>query len=253
MLAAETWYEIVLPPVVTLAVFVAAAALLWLARGRLAELVSDLGIKNVSAFGIDLQFAERQTRVAYEHQQGKPPSREDLDDVRDAAQFLAPLAAQSRILWVDDNPGGNLAERALLLAWEVDVEAARSTDEAIRELEDLDPYFDLVVSDWRRKDEGDSEDEPAGVDLLKRMSGRFEQRVIFYHGIVPADELAKRRRLASEWGAVGTTASPGELLRWILLELARVAINNPRPEQRARRDWHAAQLDSPARVERQAG
>lgn len=240
MVAEQTWYEIVFPPLVTLFVIVAAAVLLWLARGQLGALIRDLGIRNVSAFGVDVGFVEDQTEAAYaDKPNSPPPSQEDLAGVRDASRFLAPLAAQSRVLWVDNKPGGNSVERSLLLAWEVDVQAARTTDEGIRELRDRGQSFDLVISDWRRP--GDSDDAPAGLELLKQMTDlELDQRVIFYHGIVEPDELADRRQRAKEAGAVGATGSPGELLRWTLVELARVAIDRPRPVQRARREWLAS-------------
>jgi len=234
MPAANTWYEIVLPPLVTLGVICLAAVLLWLVRGRLAEFVRQLGVQKVSAFGVDLQFVDYQTSAAYTKQGLGPPSEDDKAAIRDAARFLAPLAAQSRILWADDHPGGNTLERSSLLSWEIDVQAARTTDEALRELEDSSQRFDLVLSDWRRPDEGDN--PPAGLELLKRMrDAGLEQRVIFYHGAVTPEELAIRRRHASEAGAVGTTDSPGQLLRWTLVELARVAVDRPSPIQRQRR------------------
>lgn len=242
MFIADTWYEIVFPPLVTLAVVALAAVLLWLARGKLAEFVRELGIQKVSALGVDLQFVQHQTQVAYaDKKELPPPSQEDLTTVRDAARFLVPLVAQSRLLWVDDNPGGNSAERAILLAWEVDVQTARTTDEAIDELRDPEQTFDLVLSDWRRPEDSDS--SPAGLDLLERMSESdppLEERVIFYHGVVEASERTLRRRRARDACAVGATDNPAELLRWTLIELARVAIDRPRPVQLERRERGAS-------------
>jgi hypothetical protein len=48
--------------------------------------------------------------------------------------------------------------------------------------------------------------------------------------------LANRRCQALEAGAVGTTGSPGELIRWTLVELARVVLDNPSPIQGRRRE-----------------
>jgi CheY-like chemotaxis protein len=243
VLAADTWYDVVLAPLVTLAVVSLGAVLLWLARGKLAQFVGQLGLQKVSAFGVDLQFAERQATAAYVKQGLGPPSQDDKASIRDAVRFLAPLAAQTRILWVDNNPGGNTLERSTFLSWEVDVQAARTTDEGLRELADPAQRFDLVISDWRRPN--DSEAAPAGLQLLKRMrdSGR-QQPVIFYHGPVPTEELVSRRRDASGAGAVGTTGSPGELLRWTLLELARIALDGPNPIQRQRRE-HVSSAETP--------
>jgi hypothetical protein len=230
---AESWYEIVFPPLATLGVICLAAVLLWLARSKLAEMVSQVGLQKVSAFGVDLQFVEHQAEAAYAKQGLRPPSEDDRAAIRDAARFLAPLAAQSRVLWVDDEPGGNVLERMTLVAWEVDIQAERTTDEAMRELTDPRQRFDLVISDWRRP--GDSPETPAGLRLLEAMHDEgLEQRVIFYHGLVEQGELSERRRRARMACGVGATGSPGELLRWTLVELARVAVDRPRTQRERR-------------------
>ena len=232
---ADTWYDVLLSPFVTLAAICLGAVLLWLARGRLGELIGQLGIQRISAFGVDLQFAEQQTTAAYDKQGLEPPSEDDKAAVRDAVRFLAPLVAQTHILWIDDKPGNNVLERSTFLSWEVDVQAARTTDDGVRELRDAAQSYELVISDWSRPT--DREDvPPAAIELLTRMRELgLPQRVVIYHGVVPAAELAKRRQQALEAGAVGTTASPGELIRWTLVELARVALDNPSPIQRRRR------------------
>jgi CheY-like chemotaxis protein len=241
VIAAKSWYEIVLPPLTILVVVVVGVALLWLARARLGQLVSQIGLQRVSAFGVDVQFAERRAVEAYTQRKLGPPSSDERARIRDAVSSLAPLARQTRVLWVDDNPANNEVERATLVSWEVDVQAARSTKEAMRELEDKKLRFDLVISDWRRKEDGREEtaEPPAGLELMREMKTLDEARrprVIFYHGrIDDPDRLAKRRRRASEAGAVGTTGSPGELFRWTLLELARVALDSPTKYQRERR------------------
>jgi CheY-like chemotaxis protein len=237
--AAETWYEIVLPPIVTLGVIVLGFGLLWLFRGRLVQLVEQLNLQRVSAFGVDIQFAEQRTVAAYTKQELKPPSKAERTALRDGARFLGPLAAQSRVLWVDDKPANNELERSALLAFEVDVQSVRTTDEAIRELKDTRQRFDLLISDWHRPEPGDSLEHPAGVDFLRRVGELHlepKPRLIYYHGRVKPMELAARRDLAHKLGALGTTASPGELLRWSLLELARIAIDAPSPEQQERRE-----------------
>jgi CheY-like chemotaxis protein len=232
---ADTWYDIVLPPFVILAALCLGAVLLWLVRGKLAEFVGQLGVQKISAFGVDLQFVEQQTTKAYKKQKLAPPSQEDKAAVRDAVRLLAPLAAQKLILWVDDLPGNNVVERSTFLSWQVGVQTARTTDEGLRELEDKWQSFGLVISDWSRP--SDDGDLPAGLQLLERMR-ELERppRVIFYHGLVDAGELAQRRREANAAGAVGTTASPGELFRWTLLELARSALDSSNPTQREHRE-----------------
>ena len=101
--------------------------------------------------------------------------------MRDAVRWLSLLAAQTHILWVDDDPGHNTAERAMFLSWEIEVQTVRSTEEALRELGETTtqpapatgeaprtkPYFDLVILDWNRGTP--DEEEPAGLDLLQKM------------------------------------------------------------------------------------
>jgi CheY-like chemotaxis protein len=239
---ADTWYEIVLPPVVTLVVVAIGVVLLWLARSRFAQLVAELGVQRVSALGVDVEFTEQNAAEAYAKQGLGRPSEDDRATIRDAAQYLVPLVAQSRVLWVDDQPGGNEIERSTMLSWEVDVQAVRSTEDAVRELEDPRQRFDLIVSDWRRP--GDTDAQPAGPALAQRVASlrlKVRPRVIFYHGLVDAPELARRRHVADELRAVGATGSPGELFRWCLIELSRVALDSPRSAQRQRRHrWRRA-------------
>lgn len=234
--SAEAWYEIVLPPLMTLAVIVIGALLLWLARRPVAETLRQLGIRRVSALGVDVEFTEERATAAYEKQGLGPPSEADRAALRDAVTHLVPLVAQSHVLWVDDLPSNNLLERSTMLSWEVDVQAVRSTDEALRELEDPGLCFDLIVSDWRRP--GDDDDKPAGPELVKALRELGldpEPSILFYHGFVEPQQLAERRRIARDLRALGATGSPGELFRWCLIELARVALEAPRAEQRERR------------------
>lgn len=60
-----------------------------------------------------------------------------------------------RILWVDDNPRGNDAERRLLRSMRVFVHNAVSTEEALAEL--ARDHYDLVVTDQDRGNGNDGE------------------------------------------------------------------------------------------------
>src|SRR5690606_34562704 len=127
-----------------------------------------------------------------------PPSVNDLERARRIREHLAPIVAGQRVLWVDDQPSNNDTERATLVEMKVDVQACRSTDEAIAEIEQAEIPFCAVISDWHRHAE-DSQCNPAGLQLLRRMrekSGkvergneRFKLPVVFYHGLVSMDEL----------------------------------------------------------------
>jgi CheY-like chemotaxis protein len=235
MALAETWYEIVLPPVMTLIVVIVAIALLWLVRRQVGEFVSQVGVRRVSALGVEVDFTERRAVEAHTERKIRPPSENDRVAIRAAAERLIPLAAQCRVLWVDNAPGGNQLERSTMVSWEVDVQAVRDTATALRELSDKLQRFDLIISDWHRP--GDTREAPAGPELARevaRLGLEFEPRILFYHGPVELPELMERRSVARELGAVGATGIPGELFRWTLVELARAALDRPRPEQRKR-------------------
>jgi hypothetical protein len=53
--------------------------------------------------------------------------------------------------------------------------------------------------------------------------------MVFYHGKVTQEELAKRRHLARSAGAIGTTGSPGELLAWTVAELVKAVMEGEQP------------------------
>ena|SRR5215211_3466394 len=213
------WDQLLLPPA-TLLTLCLAAVVVWVARAPLRRLMNELGVRKVGGLGFDVEFIEHQAAVAYVDQGLDPPSEQDRRAIRRTAEHLGPLARGTRVLWVDNQPRNNERERSAFLAWQVDVQTRRTTDQALCELRDPREQYDLVVTDWRRP--GDSECSPAGLELINRMRDRgLEEPVIFYHGAVPLDELERRRAAAKAAGAIGATGSPGELFRWSLMQLAR--------------------------------
>jgi CheY-like chemotaxis protein len=214
--------KIVLPPVLNLLVVLAIVLFFWAMRERLAQLFDTLGIKSAELpGGFRVERFETLTVEAYAKQELGPPSEDDKRKIYNIGAYLAPLAAGRRILWVDDNPGGNSLERAALLELRIDVQTRRDTGEALAELRDPEETYDVVISDWHR---GSSRNDEAseGLRLLHSMrSERIKVPLIFYHGPVGPDQLAQRRQLAHAAGAVGATGSPGELFRWTMIELVK--------------------------------
>jgi CheY-like chemotaxis protein len=214
--------KIVLPPLLNFLIIVAIILFLLAMRERLAQLFDTLGIKSAEIpGGFKLERFETLTVEAYTKQALGPPSKDDRRKIKSIGTYLAHLAEGSRILWVDDYPGGNTPERAALLELRIDVQTRRTTEEAMAELGDPNETYDVVISDWNRPQEGPE----AGLRLLREM--RKEQvaiPLIFYHGKVDPDRLARRRQLAYEEGAVGATGSPGELFRWTMIELVKKSL-----------------------------
>jgi len=205
--------------------------LIWLAwwrRSQVSYFLDTIGVKSVgfSTEGVTLERFEERVSRAYVKQGLGPPSENDKRKIRNIRQYLAPIVAGRRILWVDDKPTGNKDERAAFVEMQIDVQSCRSTEEALRELGEKEGGFELVISDWNRPSSS-SIPLPEGLRLLKEMREKeITIPVIFYHGGVEPDELTKRRKAASERGAIGTTGSPGELLQWTVAELVRNAVRD---------------------------
>src|SRR3954451_23448364 len=207
--------EVLLAPLWTVLVAFIALFLLWLFRAPLRRLAIELGISKVKLLGMELdpEALAEETKRAYEDREVEPPTAHVLRSLAALAARLAPLARGKRILWVDDQPHGNVEEVRVFRQLGVDVENALTTAEAVGRLEKDPARFDLVVSDWKREDADD-----AGPGLLMQLqtSEHRHRPFIFYVGEVTPKRLEK----AAELGAVVFTADPAELLKHSLVELA---------------------------------
>jgi CheY-like chemotaxis protein len=137
----------------------------------------------------------------------------DAAAVRAQALRLIDARDPHRVLWVDDHPGNNVYEAGVLARLQIEVEAVRSTDEALARLGAPEgASFDLVISDWSRDDEAPL----AGLRLLAAMRQRGHgQPLVYYHGTTgPA-----RAALAASAGAAGAHGEavlPAELMDLVL-------------------------------------
>jgi CheY-like chemotaxis protein len=113
-----------------------------------------------------------------------------------------------QLLWVDDHPENNLNERRMFRQLGVDIDSAKSTEEALAML--AAAKYDVVLSDMARGDHA-----VAGLDLLREMQQRdIKVPVIFYMGSFDADKGVPPR-------AFGATNRPDELLHLTLDVLER--------------------------------
>ena len=111
--------------------------------------------------------------------------------------------AGPKILWVDDNPGNNNAERNALSALKIQIDEAISTKNALTLLRMED--YNLVISDVGR-----GFNSTAGFDLLRTMRREgFEVPVIFY--------TDRQRPVPEE--ALALTTRPDELMEWVFKAL----------------------------------
>lgn len=162
---------------------------------------------------------------AAQQQRGGPPLYDHhMYLAQQGAQALIDFKNPMRVLWVDDHPGNNLNERALLAHLQIEVVCVTSTAEAMRRLaadDQVGEPFNLVLSDWARPAEG----RDAGLQLLKamRLAGH-PQPVVIYHGDFDPASRAHKAQLAAAAGVLGEAVMPNELMA-----LVQQALMAPRP------------------------
>jgi CheY-like chemotaxis protein len=124
-------------------------------------------------------------------------------------QMVAPVLRHAAILWVDDHPEYNAPETRILTSIGINVEAVRSTAEALARLAKK-PYS-VVISDMEREGVKD-----AGIQLLQQMQAHgIETPTIFYAaGYDPARGTPPN--------AAGMTNRADDLLNDVLDALERV-------------------------------
>ena len=120
--------------------------------------------------------------------------------LRDRAERLRPAVTGMRVLWVDDKPLGNRAERAFLRAAGAEVLNVVSTQEAVTALGRDD--WDVVITNVRRGD-----DATAGLDLARSAAEQgtgvpFVGYVMNLEPGVPAGFVAMTNRPEELIGAV---------------------------------------------------
>jgi len=115
-------------------------------------------------------------------------------------------ARRSKILWVDDLPENNLAERASLEAIGIKIEIATSTEEALGILGR--ERFDLVISDMGRPP-----DARAGYTLLGAMRDRRIRIPFLIYAA--GGNLPNHRIEALNRGASGSTNRATELFEMV--------------------------------------
>lgn len=138
-------------------------------------------------------------------------AQEAADIVSDVLTMRAVRRAKrSRILWVDDIPENNFAERESFESLGIDVVSATSTEQALDILKTK--RFDLVISDMGRPP-----DARAGYTLLSKMN---ELKISIPFLIYAAGGSIPEHRIeALSRGAKGSTNRATELFEMVLRAL----------------------------------
>ena len=113
---------------------------------------------------------------------------------------------RGRILWVDDNPDNNLAERSHFESHQIAIYIATNTEDALTLLSMY--RYDAVISDMGR-----GEEPLAGFKLMERMRARRDQTPYFLYTIMPSES---QRELVSKRGGNGVAVTSEELFRLLL-------------------------------------
>jgi DNA-binding response OmpR family regulator len=198
-------------------------------RLRLALGADGAALETVHGFGYRLVCDVEQTRpiVAVEAAQSRRRPALVLSLVAPAAAGALWLAAHSsaiarlnppplvkgepadsigRVLWVDDHPQNNTAERRYLESHKVAVYEVTTTGEALELLSMYD--YGAVISDMNRN--GKPLD---GLTLVKAMRKRKDETPFILYTVVPS---AAQRRLLTAAGGQSATARPAELYAAVL-------------------------------------
>jgi CheY-like chemotaxis protein len=119
------------------------------------------------------------------------------------------------VLWVDDKPANNEAERRWLRPHGLVFDCVVSTEEALEQL--ANESYDLVITDLARPHSSDRSSTAGAAFLEQPIVRDGGPPVIVYAGMwamLKRDELMKR-------GALEVTAERGELLARVLEVLGR--------------------------------
>ncbi|WBC16991.1 response regulator [Micromonospora sp. WMMA1998] len=159
---------------------------------------------------VSVQTASNETRKLIEDLQDRVNELSALVD-RGQEPSVEPMGshpAPRGILWVDDEPGGNLYERARATDGGYEVVQATSTETALKLLEGMTPT--VIVSDVGRTENGRF-NPTAGLDLVRELRRRGDLTpVVFY---TSPRGVALVRHDAELLTNVSCTASPTELAR----------------------------------------
>ncbi|WP_105102959.1 response regulator [Microbulbifer pacificus] len=113
---------------------------------------------------------------------------------------------RGRILWVDDNPDNNRAERQQFESRGIAVYIVTNTEDALTLLSMY--RYQAVISDMGRGDE-----PLAGFKLMERVRARRDETPYFLYTIMPSDA---QRHLVQQRGGNGVAVTPEELFSLVM-------------------------------------
>jgi hypothetical protein len=160
-------------------------------------------VKKIGFAGLEIELADYvEAAAANRH---NPVSTRDADRAGQILADSAPLLSCARILWVDDDPSGNVWEMKILRRLCVALDLAESTDGARDSLRR--GVYDIVISDMTRH--GSSRAGEEIVPLVR--SCPLPPHLIFY----------TLKQWAKPEGAFGMAVTPDKLFTLIVAALGK--------------------------------
>jgi CheY-like chemotaxis protein len=155
----------------------------------------------LKGLGIEAEFGEKAMKEAIAAQRVDVSESERRGALK-RLHAIATLLRDMRVLWVDDNPGNNRHERALLEDLGVRITTARTSAEGEQALRDNN--FTMVITDLNR--EGSSQE---GLSFVARIQARGIYRPTI--GYVGTDQSGR----GVPAGFFGITNRPDHLMHLI--------------------------------------
>jgi hypothetical protein len=177
---------------------------LWHYRRPLAELFSRVG--RIKVLGVEAEFAQaREQLINASKSYDAAWNEAELRGVIERADRIRDLLKGARILWVDDHFLANANIFRFLHTYDVVVDSAATTEEAMMALRWSGGAYEVVVTDMVRY-----EDNAAGIHLIQEMNTAGIQKPV----IVFVARLDPER--GTPTGALAITDSPITLIHHIL-------------------------------------
>jgi CheY-like chemotaxis protein len=190
---------------------------IYLFRHPIAGLIPNIRRFKVGPSGLELELINEELKQAA----AKSPedvSPGDRASVQRRAALVAPALKGAQVLWVDDNPVGNTAERRVLKSLGITIDIAETTDEGIAM--HRRKFYDAIISDMKRQTDGAATSQPKqqvpdGVRFLQELRnlGPHPRTILYFFDIDWTLGLPR--------GAFAMTNRPDHLMHYVMDILER--------------------------------
>ena len=178
------------------------ACILFLFVGPLLRTLEQGNITKLGIGVVQIEFAQKKIEQAATAQKQTVPTA-----LKARIERVPRVVFDAAILWLDDDPAKNVAERRALASLGLTVDTARTTAEALTMLSA--GRYHIIISDFYRKEadntpclKPESPEDPGGCDLISQLNRSFEKEnrgktperaqppVIFFGRIFPPENGA---------------------------------------------------------------